>query len=64
MALINTEELTEDELKLIGAQVVAWFGLKRDRENADYFVTQYGTKTLLGLGLVAVRLVKEKGKPV
>jgi hypothetical protein len=65
MAIIDTEKLTEDELKLIGAQVVVeWFDLKKDKTNANHFKTQFGTKTLLGLGSVAVRLVKEKGKPV
>jgi hypothetical protein len=64
MAIIDTEKLTEDELKLIGAQMVEWFDLKRDKTNANHFKTQFGTKTLLGLGSVAVRLVKEKGKPL
>jgi hypothetical protein len=64
MAIIDTDKLTEDELKAIGAQMAEWFDLKRDKEHADRYQTEFGTKTLLGLGSVAVRLVKEKGKPV
>lgn len=66
MAIIDTEKLTDEELAAIGEQVVAWFGLKLKKEkgNRYYYNTAYGTKTVEGLGRVAVRLVLEKGKPV
>jgi hypothetical protein len=55
-------ELTEDELKAVGARVVEWFGLKKDAEHKDRYVTELGTKTLVGLGRVAFRLTNERSK--
>ncbi len=60
---METNNLNEQELEAIGQQVVEWFGLKKDLEHKNRYVTEIGTKTLLGLGRSIVSVVERRGQP-
>lgn len=51
--------LTEKQAESLGRSIVDTFGLRKAKGYTDRYQTEWGTKTVLGVGLTVLRLVDE-----
>lgn len=52
-------QLTTYQKKQLGKAISTVLGLKRDKKIPERFVTDWGTKTDLGIGEIVLRLIEE-----
>ena len=50
-------QLSESQLGKMGQEFIAAFNLRRDPDHDDRYLTDYGSKTVLGVGRIAVRIL-------